>query len=172
MKTISAEDIKQLISQRIESDLPDKILAILQENNGKKFTKLILDKLPGGRDVWSIGHSGHMTKLFSLRYAKSQGETGYNFVIAHTTVNVIIDCNFIVEKNCCYFSDRKERNAKRLACLNDQNSCLKMAELINHIKDTESRINELYNMFEHLAGYDGMFSADRYELKKLVATDT
>lgn len=112
---MSAEKIKQVIESRIESTEPQNtILQFFRDNAGKRITKLHIQKLREitGEEI-SLNKSYGMTHLEWGGYSISRGRSGGRLLLSHSTTNVVIDPDVMVNQNIAYFSALEERNTKR-----------------------------------------------------------
>ncbi len=170
VKTYSASDVQAIVEKNIESDLPDQVLAVLKQFDGKQLTKRILPKLPGGEDVWRIDQIANMTSLVTREYINTRGNAGTSLLIAYATKNVTIDCEKIEGQfNPSYFEGRRERNAERALVLKNEGPCIEMAYLLNNACKARDAWLAAKARVEALTEYkDGPFSADRYTFRDLI----
>jgi hypothetical protein len=162
----TAEEIRAHVAASLESDLPDRVLEVIRQEEGKILTKHILAKLPGGEKEWRITHVATMTHLETWSYTRSQGNHGYHFLVAYATVNVTIDPNFFVKHNVCYFDARKERNRKRIEAMNDAKACAAMARAIDRVRAARAELTAAEEDLEA-----DMFSPDAYDFRKMAEQD-
>jgi hypothetical protein len=141
--------IQEIIESRIESNEPqDTILAYLKENDGKKLTVRDAKKLSE-----LTGQEIHIDKRFDMThiewgtYQQRRVTGGSSLLVAYSEKNVVIDANWIEEKNPAYFSAKDERNEKRQEMLAQPE---KMAELqikIGEYKAAKEAMEDLLDEF-------------------------
>jgi hypothetical protein len=129
--------------------------------------KRILAKLPGAEDRWTITQVANMTNLEEKSYRRSGGRDGISLLIAYDIKNVVVDCAQIEAKNPCYYSARRERNAKRLTTTNTASLCQAMANAVNAARDARAALTRAEAALEALTGYGEPFSPDSYAFEAL-----
>ena len=171
---ITSALVRALVLARMESDIPDEILAALKPHDGKPLTVRHLALLPGGAERWMLHKHAGMISIEERDYRRTQGSRGTSLLVAYSEKNVIIDCAFLVEKNPAYFVARVERNAKRQASLANLGS----ADLANRINAVIQAREELSRAEAHMSDLtneygtgSGAFSPDRYAFEALAEGD-
>lgn len=106
--------IRQKIQEEMETDpMPDLVLGVLKEENGKKLTKRIIPKLEAaGVDRPRIEKRYGWTSIGWGDY-----QAGHSIMVSRSDKNVTIDSDWVWEENARYFDARNKRNAKREALL-------------------------------------------------------
>jgi hypothetical protein len=165
---ITADRIRGVLAARIEGSMPDEVLAVLKEYDGKPLTKRLLAKLPGGEAVWRIVHSAGMTNLETLIYIRTSGGAGYSILLAHDVKNVVVNVKFIVERNPAYYDARVKRNWTREDVLANRELLTKMADTMNAVLRARAALAEVEAELEKLVEYGGPFAPDRYVWEELV----
>lgn len=175
MKTVSPDDVLKTLAAQRESDEPDTILDILKQHDGKRLTVRLLDKLPGGPDRWRITHSASMTYIQEHKYGRTGGREGYCFFMAYATTSVVIDVKYIEEKNTCYFSARRERNAKRDAILNDKVNktqiAMSISVRINAVLHARMMLADALRGLGEYTAHGEMLSPDQYVWEALAGAE-
>lgn len=170
----TVEDVIAVVKERMESNAPDAILAVLKEHEGKQLTKRILPKLPGGEAEWLIRQNARMTHLENRSCQRSQGSApgGISFLMAYSEKNVMIDVKFVLEYNKCYFAAREERNAKRMQVLKSPVLSTQMAEVMNEVLAARKALAKAEGRMAELTKYGEPFSPDDYVFQKLAGEPT
>lgn len=159
--------VRDLVKSRVESDEPDAVLKVFQQDAGKPFTKRILAKLPGGEARWSIHQIASMTSIQDRTYRDGRGERGFSFLVAYQLKNITIDPAVLVKQNTGYFEARERRNAERQELIKDEQLCGKMAEAMTAYNEAKAKLEEAMAALESLTEHGAPFAADRYEIEKL-----
>jgi hypothetical protein len=160
--------VSAIIAARQESDLPDRVLEALRPFAGKMVTTRIVDKMPGGRDVWRLRRQYGMTHLENDVYLSSQGsdENGVSLLLAYTESSFPLDLQFVEDRNTAYFAARKHRNHRRMEARNDGEALDRMAEALNRIQDARAALEAALQDFGELTAYDSVFDPDRYAFER------
>jgi hypothetical protein len=158
---VKPDDIKALIQNSLEPLEPaDTILAVLKENEGKRLTKLVIDKLKDrtGDQTLRISCIASMT---SIEWGPFVGRLG-SLLMAYQITNVVIDTAFVLEHNVAYYEARDKRNAQRRALLaDDPRRWQEIADTINrfqsayaalHNELTDDSLDVIQSELESLAG--------------------
>lgn len=163
------QSVADLIQERWESDLPDRVIEALRPFNGKAITTRLLDKLPGGRDEWRLHRNYGWTELSNMPYIRSQGSArdGVRLILARTEASVPLDLPAVEVDNVAYFAARRERNHARMEARNNAELLDDMAAVLNRIECAKDELEMARDRFEYLAGYGKPFHADYYELRKV-----
>jgi len=164
---ITADQVRALLEERMESSEPDAILEVLRKHAGKPLTVRILDKLPGGQERWRIRREFGMANLETRDYRQTHGRGGMSILLAHSDTNVLIDPAYIERHNTSYFEARVERNAKRLATKTDPAACERMAERLNRLLEARAALAQAEAALAELTGFDQPFSPDSTQWDRL-----
>lgn len=169
----TANTVADLIQEHWESDLPDAVLEALRPLDGKPVTKRLLDKLPGGKDVWILERAYGMTQIKNRVYSQSQGSAkgGISLLLAHREDAFPLDVNKVEKENPAYFSGRRERNHARMEARNNRELLQQMADVMNDAERAQAALANARKCFEALAGYGEPFSPDRYDLERACGLD-
>jgi hypothetical protein len=172
-KVITAEDVRSLVASHWEDDTPDKILAVFQANEGKRWSKRILAKLPGGEAEWSIRQVAGMTNIVDRDYYRYEGRQGYSFLVHYDSDEgrEYISAQRLQDRNTCYFSARRERNALRLEAKNAAVLCARVAITLNAVASARRALAAAEKAFDELTGYGEPFSPDRHALLALISDE-
>lgn len=163
------QDIHDLIQNAWENDLPRKVEQVLRQNEGKMLTARILDKLPGGKDVWRLRREYGMTNIENRDYYLTHGNSknGVSILCDWRIDSFPIETDKIVKNNAAYFEARDARNHARMESMNTKPLLDKMAAVMNKAERAWQQLQEAKAEFEELAGYGQPFAPDRYDLEKL-----
>lgn len=164
-KPVTPTQVLETLAANRESEEPDAILAVLKAHDGKQLTVRLLDKLPGGSERWHISKSAGMTHLTEWRYTRTGGREGMSFLMAYSTTSVVIDAAWVEEHATCYFSARRERNAKRDRVLTgpDRDTIADvMSTRINAVLTARMRLEHALQELGEWTGYDKLLSPDQY----------
>lgn len=167
------QTVHDLIQSRWESDTPDKILAALRPYEGKPFTTRLLDKLPGGKDVWQLRKQYGMTHLQNRAYSQSSGNAadGVSLLLAHTESCVNVDTRDIEQRNPAYFSARRERNHRRMEAMNSKATLDAIAAAMNRAETAIINMLKAAEAVEELTAYGTTLDPDRYAIEKACGLD-
>ncbi len=153
---------KQNISDALnyeDVDTPEAIAAVMQQEDGKKLTVRLLDKLPGGRDRWYIKREFGMTHLCERSRAKRR----FRFLLAHTDGPTEIDSRQLRELNPCYFAAAVARNKKRMVIKNNADELQAIANSVNRL---DQAVDTIAREYEYLVN-----KVDGYKLMRLTGCD-
>lgn len=146
MSNSTEAKVRSVIESSMEDTAkPDAILAYLKAREGKPITKRDVDKL---RELLSdptiyLSTRYGMTHLEWGGYYTSGGNKGGCLTIASEDKNVRIDSARIEERNIAYFAAAKDRNAKRVSMLADDDGVRTLAEAIDAHNDAVKTIKGL-----------------------------
>ena len=163
MQPLTIELLRSFISEQMESEFPDEILAALKDKEGKRFDKRVVDFLRAKFPDKNI----RKTERFnhdSISYSGCEsGLTMYYGGMEHTgTVNT----QWIEEHNIAYFKARRERNNSRRALLADEYS---MEEIVRRHKTMIVAHNtylEAVQLFtQSHSDFDGVYLSGCYPSK-------
>jgi len=157
---MSTASVRQILLSRMESELPDAILAILRQEDGKPLTKRLLAKLPGGEAEWRIRAVAGMTYLETMAYIRSSGNEGVSLLMAYAEKSVKIDASWVEEHNPAYYAGRRKRNAERRASSESDALCTSMALALDAVQKAHEALRAAEAQLEAFTGYDKPFSAD------------
>lgn len=158
--------IAALIQASWESDLPDRVLDALRPFDGKPITTRLLEKLPGGKDTWTMLRNYGWTEIETRDYHRSSGNTGMRLILARSESSVPLDLAFVEADNPAYFSGRRERNHARMEARNDGDRLDKLAATMNRIEYLQAELAKAQAEFNALVEYGEVFNPDRYELER------
>jgi hypothetical protein len=168
---ITVGDVLDIINRNWESDLPDSVLEVWKQNEGKPLTKRILAKLPGGEDRWRFWQTAGMTNLEEKVYSNTNGNNGLSLLLAHRLTNITIDSAELVTRNTHAFAARKERNAKRENARAYSLDLAGITTAINAVRKARAELAEAESLLETYTGYGCNFSPDSYDIKALCDID-
>lgn len=175
MKPVTTSLLAALVQARMESDVADDVLAVLNLHEGKPLTVRILPLLPGGSERWRISHTSCMTKLEEHDYTRTQGSRGTSLLMAYETKNVTINTAFVVDKNPADFAGRIKRNKNRRAALDQPMAQAALTMAVNAVMAARVALAEAEaNLEKFTVGpedEDGTFSADRFVFEALAEGD-
>ncbi len=141
--------IQQLLTEALNYDeTADNILAILQEHNGKRLDKRIIDKIK------LVAPNVYMNKTWSYTYIEwgghrnSGGNKGGELTIADYVKNVIIDIKWIEERNKNYFAGKVNKNKEIQSLLNNMKLRKEMEETIQNYQDVKVNLDKMLDKFE------------------------
>jgi hypothetical protein len=162
------QSVSDLLQDRWESDLPDRILEALKPFHGKPITTRLLDKLPGGRDEWRMRREYGWTRIENMPYIRTHGRdrNGVSIILARSEASVPLDLAFVEQDNVAYYLGRRERNHARMEARNDAAKLDAMASVLNRIEALNAAREAVLKDFEQLAGYGEIFNPDKYELER------
>jgi hypothetical protein len=152
--------IAQIITARIEPLEPQtSILKFLQEQNGKRLTNPVIAKL---REVCNdetihLRQAGGMTSI-GWGYEQSGQRTG-SLLVSYKTKNVVIDAEFVEEKNPAYFSAARERNHRRSLAVKDTKGCAELEATIHTLLAAQKKLDEFFAFGTH-------FEQDKFAIRK------
>lgn len=151
---VTKEQVRSVIESGIEdTNFTYGLLDFLQEFNGKRFDKRVVDKLKAVYD---------RVYLEKTSYGGTYLKIGdYSFIVSHANVNVVVDVAFIEEKNFCYFGAAIARNEKREKSLKNDINLEAMANTIN-------AINNNIAAFRDMTSCSGLFGESRYDVRELI----
>ena len=154
---ITSETIRDLITAGMEPTEPfDTILAVLKENDGKVYTKRIMEIIREKTQAY-CEFSSYLCDYdrsikFSLWYKKGLDPRGnesrrteMKLPIASDSGPRYINAAEFERKNVWAYSARNERNAKRREWLDDPERIRKLAEQTEAMRLYLSRFQELNN---------------------------
>jgi hypothetical protein len=161
-------DVADILQNQWENDIPDQVLNALRPMNGKNITTRILDRLPGGKDVWRLTRNYGMTHIENRDYWHSSGNSreGVNLLVDWRTDSFPLDIAALEKNNAAYFSARKERNHSRMEARNNRELLTSMADAMNKIEAANKALEAAKNEFEALTEYGSAFYADKFELER------
>jgi hypothetical protein len=151
-----------LIQDQWESDLPDRILAILKTMEGKAITTRLLDKLPGGKDTWRLNRHYGWTDLQNREYNNGDYKNGCSLMLARSEGAVPIDTAWIEKENTAYFDARKKRNHARMEALNTAETLDAIAIALNCAERAIAQLFHAQETIEKLTEYGSTLEPDRY----------
>lgn len=151
--------IREVILANIEPTEPqDTILAWLKANaDGQRITERHIEKL---RKVTG-NNSIRLRKNFGMTHIewdRDKGSPG-SLLLAHKTVNVVIDADEIREKNPAYFSALAERNTVRQQTLQDEKAIAELERQIGIFKEARDYIRQATE-------YGAPFNHDRFAIEE------
>jgi hypothetical protein len=182
-KTFTAASVREFIAQRMESDLPDRVIEALRPFNGKPITTRLLAALPalpdGGK--WYLKRQYGWTALESSTYCTPKGyadKTSISLILTRTEASVPLDVEYVAGnvpmggatygENAAYFAARRERNHKRMEASNIIEECSRAARILNRYQAAVEELEAARVEFEELTEYSGYFNPDNYALRDMV----
>jgi hypothetical protein len=167
-KTFTIDDVRAMLLKEKESDEPDAILEILKANEGKKFNVFLLRKLPGGEERWAYDPIAGMTHIKDREYRNERGNGGISLLLSYSMSGPgVVNAAWVEEHNPAFFKGRRERNAKRAACLVDADMCQKMADALTAYAKLHEALGNAKGALDALTGYEQPFSPDSYDWERL-----
>ena len=161
------QTVHDLVQENWESELPDRVLEALRPLDGKMITTRILDKLPGGKEVWILERAYGMTHLKTREYYNNGGMSGISLYLGYREDSFPLDIKYLEEKNPAYFSGRKRRNHTRMEVMNTKAELEQMAAVMNRIEQAKAELQAAFDEFDKLTDYpEGRFNQDRLKLEK------
>lgn len=143
---ITAQQITDLIKSRIEpTEYLDKMLQLLQENEGKRIDLRLIKKLQaamGDDSIRNVANFG-MTQI-----VWQKAPTG--LLCAYAEKNVHVDSAWIKEKNTWAYEARDERNRKRHNDLGRVEAIQELANAANAFKVAKERLSIAMDGFEDI----------------------
>jgi hypothetical protein len=108
----------QLHAEQLRHDVVSAVVAVLEQHNGKKYSKRLLPALQeaAGEELYFSDEYG-LQQLNTRSYYQSRGNNGWRLLLGHGTGCPIIDVDRIREHNACYLKAAAERNQARAALL-------------------------------------------------------
>jgi len=98
------------------TELTDTIMRVLEENNGKRFDKRIMDKLKAALPPLRYFYVTKSLGWTQLHFGDEWEKTRF-ITISRQNKNVVIDCDFIRKENLGHFQGKHDNNAEKLAYL-------------------------------------------------------
>ena len=156
MQHIIAYDVIKTLNDSMESELPDMILKVLKDKEGKRFDKRVIDylnvKIPNmgfrKRDSYSCSSLIYNGNEYGLTFY-------YNTSDHARTVNTA----FIESHNVAYFEARRFRNEQRRALLADE---YRIDEIVRANNETVAAYN---NYVEKKKLLSALIANEEYSLK-------
>ena len=160
MKQVTADDIRNLVSESIEPTKPLEVLEWLKRYVGKPITtrieKAINEAFP--REDFKLIRAYGMSQLENgvyrrLRYSPSMQKDRKNWkgsmtiLLAHSEAAVPLQEVYLTEHNRQYTHGTPERNADRTACLEDTQLAERLANAINAYHAAGEELKEAMKPF-------------------------
>lgn len=158
---ITIENVKQVIANAIEEREPqNKILEALRAFDGKRLDKRVEEKLRAicNDDSIRIIKRYSTTEIEWGGYSYNRGNTGGLLVVAYQLKNVVIDVDYIKQKNPAYFDALDQRNAQRQELLAQPDKLEYMATTMQAYLDARDNLQRMW-------GFD-LLSVDRYKFEE------
>jgi hypothetical protein len=166
MTPVTTQQLKQLIHDKLEPIEPaDTILRILQENDGKRLDKRIIDKIQAACPDWQIRDQRRfgMTQIAWGKSHYPHEEYG-SLLIDHHIKCVSVDAAAVYYNNPAYFSARDKRNRQRQEILIQREGFFQnITTTINRFLAAQEDLVKLFDQLEE----PGEFP-DLYDIKKLI----
>jgi len=163
MTTINTlEDLRQFITAATEDrTMPDAVSEWCAKNAGKVLRG---NNVPPGL---SVSRRYGMTQLVSQDYFRSEGNAGYSFLLSYKEVGVVVPTvTELRGMNTCYYFGLEDRNAKRLALVNDADKLNTLLYAVQELSTAAANYRRAVGVFEEVCNYpDGV--PDYYALRKL-----
>ena len=153
----SVSTVRATILAGMESNAPDQILKALAHLDGKNITSRFDKLVPGFIILRRYG----WTEFASEEYRRSGGNRGMRLLLAHTESSVPLSLAFVEKENPSYFAGRRERNAERIALLNDEARMQEIADALNAQEAAEAAVKLAEKRVE-----DAIPSSVRYAFRK------
>jgi hypothetical protein len=166
MRTHTMHTVRELLQAEWESDLPDKVIEALRPQDGKNVTTRLLDKLPGGKEVWHLRREYGMTHIVNEAYRRGDYRNGVSLLLYHSEASLSLDLKHVQEKNPAYFSARLERNHARMEAMNTRETLEAIAAAMNAAEVAIAQLLEANARVEALTEYGTTLHPDRYDILK------
>jgi hypothetical protein len=168
-QVFTVDDVRAMLANERESDEPDAILDILEKEEGKKITRRLLAKLPGGAERWRLDYIAGMTHLEDRNYYMHDGNKkgGFHFLLQYASQGDTVSREAILKHNPAYFSARIERNEKRAACAESAGMCQAMADALTAYAAAKEALDAAKTRLDGLTAYGEPFSPDQYDWERL-----
>lgn len=170
MITHTRESVRLLIESRIESDMPDRVLASLKKFDGKPITMRIekhmnaVEPTSSGLRWRLMRHYGwtSLKTLYVSSAALVDGRYNVDLMLARSEGAVPLDLAWVEKENGGYFEARRERNRKRVETINSFGTLNALALAMNDAEAAMVRYADVKSRYTDLAR--GL--PDDYELQK------
>lgn len=156
---VTEDQVKAALESQLEdTEIPAKVLAWVEKNQGKK---LRTNNVPEGT---SISHSYGSTRLVTEDYYRHQGNKGFCFSVSGEVTHVVVPTpEEWQSKNIRYYRAAEERNSKRREVLDSSENLERVTHLLNSVADAS---NTLIGLVQELNG-----EPDTHTLKELIGFD-
>jgi hypothetical protein len=161
-KELPGINLATMIREKMESREPqDTILSCLRQKNGKRLDQRVIKWLQDvtGNATIRLRQSAGMTSIEWGGYTNSGGRSGGSLLCAYSLKNVMIDADFIYEKNLAYFTALWERNGLREELLADWKSLARMETAMKNLRAAKS---------QYMALLEGEFEVVRYPIEEML----
>lgn len=162
----TANSLCALIQSRWESDLPEKVMDVLRQFDGKNITTRLLDKMPEGKQNWYLIRHYGWTSLGNNAYRQGDYKNGMEIMLARSEASVPLDCAWVEKENAAYYSARKSRNHARMEAMNSLDELEAVAQAMNECEAAREALLNANARLKELTKYGSKFSPDEYEIEK------
>lgn len=169
---ITEQSIVDMVLSKIEPLEPaDTILRVLQENDGKRFDKRLVEKIKEAvklvcPTLYVRESNNLVTQIVwgeTVGFCRGSQPRRFTLLIAYKTKSVHIDAAWVKEHNPAYFVARDERNRCRKSdVLHYRGTMALCANKINAFNAAHKELKEIFRVME----YDGF--TDMHGLRDLV----
>jgi len=164
----TASSIASLISNEVEPDNAEHVLAALTPYHGKPISTRLLDRLPGGRVEWTLRKQYGWTEIVNRADRQTRGDSrdAIRIILARSEASVPLDVPWVERENARYFAGRRERNRLRAVALADNPMLTRMAFTMNEIEDLHVKLAFAKKTFAALVDDGTPLHPDRYVLEE------
>ena len=163
----TAHDVSEFVAEHTETDLADRVLAALKSQHGKRITTRIVEKMPGGKDRWSLRRQYGMTHLENQKFGhdgRYENGDGLSLLLGHFESAQPLDSTNIEALNPAYFLGRQKRNHIRMETRNTRETLGAAASAINRLLSARDELKSAEEELDALTTYNQPLSPDKHAL--------
>jgi hypothetical protein len=137
--------LRGLIENAIENtEIPDKVAAILERFDGKKITKRIATAVAQALPDWTVYYDTNYGMKHLKMWQHNMRDDQISFLLGYDSGDGLFHyANFRTEYNACYYGAAQDRNAHRARNLKADEWQRQVVAAVNAINDATARLKWL-----------------------------